>query len=189
MFDVGRSMFDVRRTSVLIPRYEARAPDTKENCGSLTNKNKSELRTAHWNGNQRKEDPDMGQRQYDLEDRLLDYGAAIIRLVETLPRNRASNHVGAQLLRSGTSPLFNHGEAQAAESPNDFVHKMKVCLKELRESERALRLVQTVPLTKDAEEIEGLLKETDELIRIFVASIRTAENNKAKENTAAEYKI
>ncbi len=59
---------------------------------------------------------------YDLEERLLEYAANIIRLVEKLPDTRAGNHVAGQLLRSGTSPLPNHGEAQAAESPADFVH-------------------------------------------------------------------
>ena len=79
---------------------------------------------------------------YDLEDRLLKYSARIIRLVEKLPNTRAGNHVAGQLLRSGTSPLPNHGEAQAPESANDFVHKLKVCLKELRESYCWLRLVK-----------------------------------------------
>jgi four helix bundle protein len=124
----------------------------------------------------------MAERKYDLEDRLLEYAALIIRLVEAMSNTRAANHVGGQLLRSGTSPLFNHGEAQAAESPNDFVHKMKVCLKELRESKRALRLVKKVPLIEDSAEVDVLLSETDELIRIFVTSIRTAEKNKVREN-------
>lgn len=104
-----------------------------------------------------------------------------MRLVEALPSSRAGNHIGGQLLRSGTSPLFNHGEAQAAESQNDFVHKMRICLKELRESERALRLVAKVPLVKDMSDTHAALTETDELIRIFVASIRTAEKNKVRE--------
>ena len=86
----------------------------------------------------------MKAKQYDLEERLLDYAAAIIRLIEELPKTRAGNHVAGQLLRSGTSPLPNHGEAQAAESPNDFVHKLRVCLKELRESFRWLRLIHRV---------------------------------------------
>ena len=88
-------------------------------------------------------------KRYDLEDRLLEYAAQIIRLVESLPATRAGNHVAGQLLRSGTSPLPNHGEAQAAESPADFVHKLKVCLKELRESRRWIRLVGHVPLVKN----------------------------------------
>ena len=56
------------------------------------------------------------KQEYDLEERLLEYAARVIRLVEKLPGSRAGNHVAAQLLRSGTSPLPNHGEAQAAES-------------------------------------------------------------------------
>jgi four helix bundle protein len=109
-----------------------------------------------------------------LEERLLEYAARIIRLVEKLPGTRAGNHVAGQLLRSGTSPLPNHGEAQAAESANDFVHKLKICLKELRESFRWLRLVVTVPLLAP-EEVQPLILETDELIRIFVRSIQTAQ--------------
>ena len=129
----------------------------------------------------------MAEREYDLEDRLLEYAASVIRLVEKVVKTRAGNHVGGQLLRSGTSPLFNHGEAQAAESPNDFIHKMKVCLKELRESERALRRVRRGPLINDTTEIGPFLKETDELIRIFVTSIRTAQKNKVREDTDNSY--
>ena len=131
----------------------------------------------------------MTRSEYDLEERLLEYAASIIRLAEKMPATRAANHVGGQLLRSGTSPLLNHGEAQAAESQNDFVHKMKVCLKELRESERGLRLIKKVPLIDDVEDVESLLRETDELIRIFVASIRTAQTNKVREDTDDGYQV
>jgi len=131
----------------------------------------------------------VAEREYDLEDRLLEYAASTIRLVEKMPNTRTANHVGGQLLRSGTSPLFNHGEAQAAESPSDFVHKMKVCLKELRESQRALRLVRKVPLTDEAAEVDCLLRETDELIRIFVTSIRTAQRNRTRETADDEYHV
>lgn len=120
------------------------------------------------------------EEKYDLEERLLEYSAAIIRLVEQLPDTRAGNHVAGQLLRSGTSALPNHGEAQAAESPADFIHKMKVCLKEFRESYRWLLLIRRVPLVKDKIEIEPLIKETDELIRIFFKSIQTAQKNLVK---------
>src|SRR3954469_1969203 len=113
-------------------------------------------------------------RTYDLEQRLLDYAARIIRLSEKLPNSRAGNHVANHLLRSGTSPLPNHGEAQAAESANDFVHKLKICLKELRESYRWLRLIQRVPLMRPRL-VDSLVKETDELVRIFVRSIQTAQ--------------
>ena len=112
--------------------------------------------------------------KYDLEERLLEYSARVIRLVEKLPSSRAANHVAGQLLRSGTSPLPNHGEAQAAESRKDFVHKLKICHKELRESRRWLRLIQRVPLVK-ASLVQPLVDETEELIRIFAASLRTAK--------------
>jgi len=116
---------------------------------------------------------------YDLEERLLEYAARIIRLVERLPNTRAGNHIAGQLLRAGTSPLPNHGEAQAAESRRDFVHKMRICLKELRESLRWLRLVQRIPLLKPAR-VETLATETDELVRIFRASIKTAAQRQAR---------
>jgi len=122
----------------------------------------------------------MAEQEFDLEERLLAYSARIIRLVESLPNTRAGDHVGDHLLRSGTSPYFNHGEAQAAESVNDFVHKMRICLKELRESFRCLRLIRAVPLIKPPSKVDELLSETEELIKIFFTSIRTAEKRKAK---------
>ena len=121
----------------------------------------------------------MDKPKHDLEERLLAYASDIIRLTDKLSTSRAGAHVANQLLRSGTSPLSNHGEAQAAESRDDFVHKMSVCLKELRESMRWLRLTARVPLVKDVAETEQLLAETEELVRIFKASIRTAKE-KAK---------
>jgi four helix bundle protein len=110
-----------------------------------------------------------------LEERLLDYAAEIIRLVERLPNTRSANHVAAQLLKSGTSPLPNHGEGQAAESVEDFVHKFQICLKELRESRRWIRLIQRVPLVTAPEEVSPLRDETEQLIRVFFTSIRTAK--------------
>jgi four helix bundle protein len=82
------------------------------------------------------------QLRFDLEKRLLEFSARIIRLVDALPSTRAGNHIAGQVLRSGTSPYGNHGEVEAAESRKDFVHKLKVCLKELRETRRWLRLIQ-----------------------------------------------
>ena len=122
----------------------------------------------------------MGETKYDLEERLLDYAARVCRLVEQLPRSRAANHIAKQLLRSGTSSLANHGEAQAAESPDDFLHKLRISLKELRETKRWLLLIQRVPLIKATSKLNPLLLETEELIRIFVASIRTTERKAAQ---------
>jgi four helix bundle protein len=112
---------------------------------------------------------------YDLEERLLNYAAEIVRLTERLPHTRSANHIAGQLLRSGTSPLPNHGEAQAAESRSDFIHKRSICLKELRESRRWLRLILRVPLTKEENKTQSLILETEELIRIFAKSIKTAK--------------
>ena len=123
----------------------------------------------------------MKKDEYDLEDRLLEYASTIIRLTESLFRTRAGNHVAGQLLRCGTSPLPNHGEAQAAESRDDFIHKFKICLKELRETGRWLRLCERVPLIKPVSRLEPIQQETDELISIFVASIRTAQRGRRSE--------
>jgi four helix bundle protein len=112
---------------------------------------------------------------YDLEERLLEYSIRIIKIVEQLPNTRIGNHVAGQLLRSGTSPYPNHGEAQSAESQKDFIHKLRISLKELRESQRWLRLIQRVPLIKKSEFLNDILKEIEELIKIFVTSIKTAE--------------
>jgi four helix bundle protein len=120
----------------------------------------------------------MEEQKYDLEDRLLGYSLGIIKLVEKAPNTRVGNHAAGQLLRSGTSPYVNHGEAQAAESSQDFIHKMRICLKELRESKRWLKLIQQVPLVKQLDMVEVLLEETEELIRIFAVSIRTAKKNR-----------
>jgi four helix bundle protein len=114
---------------------------------------------------------------YDLEERLLEYSVRVIKIVEALPSSRVGNHVAGQLLRSGTSPYANHGEAQGAESSNDFIHKMRICLKELKESVRWLKLIQRIPLVKTPDRLADVLQETEELIKIFVTSIRTAEAN------------
>lgn len=115
--------------------------------------------------------------KYDLEERLLCFAAGIVELSGVLPKTRAGIHVADQILRSGTSPYPNHGEAQAAESAKDFVHKMSICLKELRETMRWLNLIQKTGLVQDLSVLKELRQENDELIRIFVKSIQTARSN------------
>ena len=115
---------------------------------------------------------------YDLEERLLDYGAEIIFLTRKLNTDYAERHIGNQLLRSGTAPLSHHGEAQAAESPADFIHKLRLALKELRESERWLKLIVRAKLLPKEASLALFLNETDQLIRIFVTSIATAEKRR-----------
>lgn len=116
---------------------------------------------------------------YDLEERLLDYGSTIISLTQRLGGDHAQRHIGNQLLRSGTAPLSHHGEAQGAESQADFIHKLSLALKELRESERWLKLIQRSQLLPTVDSLSSIIAETDELIRIFAKSIQTAKQRKA----------
>lgn len=116
----------------------------------------------------------MNDKKYNLEDRLIDFSVSIINFVESLPGSRSAIHLGGQLLRSGTSPSLNYGEAKSGESKNDFVHKMKVCLKELRESHNCLRIIHRAKIYKTEEQVLDLIKECNELISIFVKSILTA---------------
>ena len=120
---------------------------------------------------------DDKHQKFDLEDRLLEFAPAVIDLSESLPSTRAGNHVAGQILRSGTSPYPNHGEAEAAESRDDFVHKLKICLKELRETRRWARLIRRKGWVKEDTTLIFVLAESEELIRIFFASIQTARKN------------
>src|SRR5882724_10476456 len=129
-----------------------------------------------------KESPDFQysakkQPKYDLEDRLLDFAVRVVELTEALPSTRAGNHIAGQLLRSGTSPYGNHGEVESAESRKDFIHKLKICLKELRETKRWLHLVGRLKRLGPPSDLVTCLSGVEELIRIFVASVRTAEKH------------
>ena len=117
---------------------------------------------------------------YDLEDRLIDFAVRTIRIAESLPKTKVGKHIAGQLIRCGTSPAPNYGEAQAAESRPDFIHKIKVSLKELRETKVWLRMIIRADLIKPASRVEPLLQENDELIGIFVTSIKTARENRRK---------
>lgn len=116
-------------------------------------------------------------RKFDLEERLLEFASAVIDLSEKLPNTRAGNHVAGQMLRSGTSPYPNHGEAEDAESREDFIHKLKICLKELRETRRWARLVKRKGWGQDEPTLLFILSEVEELIRIFFSSVQTARRN------------
>lgn len=114
--------------------------------------------------------------KFDLEDRLIDFAAHCIKVANSLPKTCAGQHLADQLIRSGTSPALNYGEAQAAESRKDFIHKMKVCLKELRETLVCLKIIVRSDLLTE-EKLQSLINETDELVSIFVTSIKTAKQN------------
>lgn len=117
-------------------------------------------------------------RKYDLEDRLLDFSVRIIKVVEALPNTLVENHIAGQLLRCGTSAAPNYGEAQGAESRKDFIHKMKIALKELRETKVWLNIIQRKMFDKRSKKLEAIITKTNELICIFVTSIKTAKENR-----------
>ena len=119
--------------------------------------------------------------KYDLEDRLIDFSVLIFKVVDSLIHTRAGNHIAGQLVRSGSNPALHYGEAQSAESRKDFIHKIKILLKELRESRAALKLIYKTPLTNSLEMVENGLSETNQLISIFMASVKTAKKNMEKE--------
>jgi four helix bundle protein len=120
------------------------------------------------------------EKKYDLNERLICFAALIIDIAEALPKTFAGNHLGGQLIRSGTSPALQYGEAQSAESRSNFIHKMKVGAKELRETFNCLRIIQIKNWIKK-EILEPALNENNQLIAIFVTSIATAKNNNVKQ--------
>ncbi|MGV9004825.1 four helix bundle protein [Flavobacterium sp.] len=114
----------------------------------------------------------------NLEDRLIQFAVDIILFCKKMDKSFASEHLAKQLIRSSTSSALNYGEARSGESTNDFLRKMKICLKELRESFINIKIQKSANLITDVSLLEKLLKENDELISIFVASIKTASLKK-----------
>ena len=120
------------------------------------------------------------ERKYDLQERLIDYSVRIIKLSESLPDTKAGKHISSQVLRSGTSPAPNYGEAQSAESPADFIHKLKIALKELRKTEIWLKIITRTKMIKPEFQLSPLLQETDEPVAILFTRIETAKKKKGK---------
>jgi four helix bundle protein len=116
-----------------------------------------------------------------IQDRLINFAVRIIHLSTHLPRTPAGRHVGAQILRSGTSPAPNYGEARGAESRADFVHKLRVVLKELNETGIWLQIIRKSRMIRP-ELLDDLIKEEEELARIMVSSIKTASRNEVTNN-------
>lgn len=111
-----------------------------------------------------------------IENRLIDFGARIIFLSDKLPPTRASQHVAQQILRSGTSPAPNYGEARAAESRADFIHKLDIALKEMNETKVWLKMIARAKLASE-EAVSGILDECQQLARLLDASVQTARRN------------
>jgi four helix bundle protein len=120
----------------------------------------------------------MMEKKFDLEERLIEFAAQLIQFTETMVSSKSGNHLANQLLRSGTSPALNYGEAQSGESRKDFIHKFKVILKELRETLIGLKIVEKARLHQDEEFLIKVKDECNQLISIFVKSVLTAERNR-----------
>jgi len=120
--------------------------------------------------------------KFKLEERLIDFAANIILFTNHVDKSYAGNHLVGQIVSSSTSPALNYGEAQSAESKKDFIHKMGICLKELRETFNCLKIIERANLTSNAELINKLKIEVNELISIFVSSIKTAKTNSEIKN-------
>lgn len=115
--------------------------------------------------------------KFDLEERLIKFAVKVLEVAEMLPSSYAGKHFAGQLVRAGSSPALNYGEAQSAESRKDFIHKMKVALKELRESHICMQIILRKPLLKETALLKEIISENNELISIFVKSIATAKKN------------
>ena len=109
----------------------------------------------------------------DIEERLIDFAVRIVKLCVSLPKAQAERHVGGQLVRSGTAPAAHYAEARGAESPKDFVHKLRLCLKELNESRVWLKIITRSEMLPTSR-LHHINKECDELCRIISASTQTA---------------
>ncbi|MGZ3847138.1 MAG: four helix bundle protein [Flavisolibacter sp.] len=119
----------------------------------------------------------MSTLKYNLEDRLVDYTCRMIDVVEALPNSRAGNYIAGQLIKCCHSPAFNYGEVQAAESRADFIHKLRICLKELKECRTALKIIIKKEMIRPVGKLQDVFKETEELIAIVAKSIETARKN------------
>lgn len=116
-----------------------------------------------------------GDKATELEERLIEFAVRVIKVADALPKSPAGKHISRQLLRSGTSPAPNYAEARGAESNADFVHKLKIALKELNESSVWLRMICRAELMK-TELLNDLIDENQQLCRILNASVKTAKD-------------
>jgi len=118
--------------------------------------------------------------KFDLENRLINFSVLVVQITREMPNDYAGNHFAKQLLRSGTSVSLNYGEAQSGESRRDFIHKMKVVLKELRETLICLKIIERTMAFEDSSKLVEAKNENNELISIFVKSVETAQKNMTK---------
>ena len=117
------------------------------------------------------------REKFDLQERFIDFAVCVLKLCEALPKTFAGQHIASQLIRSATSTASNYGESQGAESRADFVHKLGVALKEMRESHVWLRIIAKAGMLEKPEKLQPILQEANELASILFAGVSTAKRN------------
>jgi four helix bundle protein len=117
----------------------------------------------------------LDKRKFDLEERLIDFAVLLIEISESVHTTQAGRHISAQIVRSGTSPAMQYGEAQNAELESDFIYMLKILLKELRETLVGLKIIKQVPLTNKMKIVDAGIMECTQLISLFNKSIETAK--------------
>jgi four helix bundle protein len=113
----------------------------------------------------------------ELEQRLVDFSSDVLNEIQKLPNEKTNNHLVGQVIRSCTSSALNYGEAQSAESKKDFIHKVSIVMKELRETMINLSIISNLESNQDNEEFKKLIQENNELIAIFHKTVQTARKN------------
>lgn len=126
-------------------------------------------------------------KAFELETRLIEFASRVMDMAEGLPETYSARHLASQIIRSATSPALNYGEVQGAESREDFIHKMKICQKELRETFVCLKLIEKRNWFANGK-LSALIHENNELIAIFVANNKTAGVHKQSQNRASNRK-
>ena len=114
----------------------------------------------------------------ELENRLIELSLSIDLMCKPLVKSFLSQHITSQIIRSATSAALNYGEAQAAESRNDFIHKTSIVLKELRETKVSLRLLAGSVKPENLKRFEECQDECDQLVAIFHKTVMSAKQNK-----------
>ena len=116
-----------------------------------------------------------GRHKFDIQERTFEFAVRVVKLVNRLPRTVAGIEIGRQVVRAATSIGSNVEEADAAESKRDFIHKMSIAHKEARETRYWLRIVKAALL--DDDEVQALIQENDELVRILYTIVENARQS------------
>lgn len=117
------------------------------------------------------------ERKYDLNERLIDFAVLVIELYNEVTKSSAGSYLADHMMRAGVSPSLHYGEAQGAESRKDFIHKLGILIKELREALNAMKVIRKAKLVGTSQTCDLAIKECVELISIFKKSIETAKKN------------